>query len=393
MNMKYIIAVAVTVALLLPMGAKAQTTAEDAEEAARQALEDGVENVLADIDLADMEALYNETVFAETMGFDAFIGELTSQGMASLSTEDLLNAIMAYLKEALTQSAVFMLRIVVILLILGVMKHLPGSEGAARAAFYAGYVICATMAATLIASAISRVGEAMGTLSSICETITPILIALLTGLGGLSSSSVMSPIMAGLTGTIFTAMTKFVFPSVIVCVVIMLCANFSSTIQLNKLASLIESAVKWFLGIVFTVFLGVSALKGLSGSTIDGLSYKTAKYTIDKMVPVIGGMFSDTLDTLMSCGLIVKNAVGTAGLIIIAGCMLVPLCSLVVNMFLFKASAALAEPFADAGAVRMLEGMANMAKLLFLTLLTCVAMAFILVALMMGAANISIMLR
>ena len=81
------------------------------------------------------------------------------------------------------------------------------------------------------------------------------------------------------------------------------------------------------------VFLGVMAIKGLSGAAIDGITFKTAKYTIDKMVPVIGGMFSDSLDTLMACGLMVKNGVGIVGGGDHGCAMAAPIAAVVGNMF------------------------------------------------------------
>ena len=151
--------------------------------------------------------------------------------------------------------------------------------------------------------------------------------------------------------------------------------------------------MKWFLGIILVVFIGITTIKGLTGAAIDGLSFKTAKFTVDKMVPVIGGMFSETLDTLMACSLIVKNAVGVVGLILLVCALAAPLATLIVNLFLLKFAAAVAEPFSDERCVAMLSSMGNTVMLLFVTLLTCVAMAFIVITLLMGTADISMMMR
>ena len=60
------------------------------------------------------------------------------------------------------------------------------------------------------------------------------------------------------------------------------------------------------------------AIQGLTGSTYDGVTLRTAKFAMDKFVPVVGGMFSGTMDTLIGCSLVVKNGVGVMGLILIA---------------------------------------------------------------------------
>ena len=85
--------------------------------------------------------------------------------------------------------------------------------------------------------------------------------------------------MAGLTGGIFTVVKTVVFPLILVSTVISLASQLSSTIKLTRLSALIDSVVKWFLGIVMTLFIGVTAIKGIAGAAIDGVSFKTAKFT------------------------------------------------------------------------------------------------------------------
>jgi len=111
------------------------------------------------------------------------------------------------------------------------------------------------------------------------------------------------------------------------------------------------------------------------------------------MIPVIGGMFSDTLETIMACSMLVKNSVGFMGLIVLAAMMLSPILSLFSTMILFRAGAAVAQPFSDEKAVMLLDRLGKSAELAFIVVLTCMAMAFISIALMMGTADMSFMMR
>lgn len=368
-----------------------------AEDEARAEIEDGINDFMAQIELDELKGLFekNRDVFGGKP-FEEVIADISENGLSEVTAEEALLAVGDVFKEALAGSVWYLAEMVLILLIAGLLRHVQGSFQSAnvsRSAFLAGYIVVASIAAVMLTGSIGTVTRALDSLFAITETITPVLMAILTGMGGLSASSVMSPVMAALTGTVFALVKNIVFPAIIIAAVLGLVSNISSTIKLQRFSDLIISAVKWLLGIVFTVFLGVSALKGMSGAAIDGISFKTAKYTIDKMVPVIGGMFSDTLDTLMACGLIVKNSVGTVGLIILACTMAVPLASLVIDSFLLKAGAAIAEPFSDERSGKMLNSIAAITQLLFLVLLTCSAMAFISLSLLMGAADMSLMLR
>ena len=225
------------------------------------------------------------------------------------------------------------------------------------------------------------------------EDVTPVLTVLLTAMGSLQTSTVLSPLMAGLTGGTFHIVNKLVIPAILVKSILDLGIGMNSLIRLDGISKLIGSLVKWLLGILFVVFLGVTALKGIAGASLDGVYFKAAKFTIDKTVPIIGGMFSDTLDTLMACGAVVKNSVGIVGLLSMTMLLLAPLCGLMSYMFLMKIAAAAAGLFGGQGTSQMLERMSEAVKLLLAALLCMLLMAFIFFAVMMGTADAGLMLR
>lgn len=384
---------AVLILLILCM-APVTARAETSDEEVRAGLEEGIGEILGELDLSGLEELYGETALAEKYSFRALLEEIARNGLSVVTVEDALGSLTEALRGALRKNLLYMIRIMEILLITGVLRHLPSrGMGAGRTASWAGYLLSGGIAVTMLISCFGSVRHALHTLFRIVEVITPVLMVLLTGMGGLSGSAVMSPVMAALTGGVFEIVEQVVYPMMIAGAVLSLASCVSRTVRLDKLAGFFGSMVKWTLGILFTVFLGVSVMKGIAGASIDGIYFKTAKYTIDRTIPVIGGMFSDTLETIMACGLLVKNSVGFMGLFLLAGAMIAPLMDLFSCMMLFRAGAAVAQPFGEESAVGMLERVGKTAELAFLVVLTCMAMAFISIALLMGAADMSFMMR
>lgn len=392
--MKKIAICFIIVILMLPAWGYAQQDTERYENQARQSIEEGISEVLEGLDLSELEGLYEQTDLAEAYDFHGLMEDISENGMSALSIEEVLCQLAEQFSRALRRNLLYLVRILEVLLLTGILRQLPsGGSGAARAASWAGYLVSGGIAATVLAACFSTVKGALATLFQVVESITPVLMVLLTGMGGLSGTAVMSPIMAALTGGIFEIAEQVIYPMMIAGAVLGMASCISQTVRLEKLSELFSSLVKWLLGILFTVFLGISVMKGIAGASVDGIYFKTAKYTIDRMIPVIGGMFSDTLDTLMACGMLVKNSVGFVGLLVLAGAMIAPLSELFACMMLFRAAAAVAQPFSEEGAVRMLERMGKTAELAFLVVLMCMAMAFISIALLMGAADMSFMMR
>ncbi|PWM39796.1 MAG: hypothetical protein DBX46_00045 [Clostridiales bacterium] len=363
------------------------------DEAVEEALQNGVKDTIDGTDLSSMEEIFDQygNVFDGSSMEDA-VEDIAANGF-DLSEEEALEALKALLFEAFLSGLPNLIQIVVVLLLLGLLSHWKNTGSVAASSFTAGYIVMACIAIAMLTSTVTVVKDAIDTLGTIVDVTTPVLIGLLTSIGGFSSSALLSPAMAALTGGVFTAVRVAILPAILIALVLAVASNISSMIKLQKTSSLIYSFVKWALTLIMIVFLGVMAIKGLSGAAIDGITFKTAKYTIDKMVPVIGGMFSDSLDTLMACGLMVKNGVGIVGVVIMGCAMAAPIAAVVGNMFLFKLAAAVSEPFADERCTAMFTGIAGAVQLMAVVLLLCCAMAFISVAVFIGAANTAIMLR
>lgn len=98
---------------------------------------------------------------------------------------------------------------------------------------------------------------------------------------------------------------------------------------------------------MFTLYIGITAISGIAVSSVSGLSLKTAKFAIDKFVPIIGGMVSGTVDTVMGCSMIVKNAAGIASILIAVGRVASPLIQIACTMFTLRIAAAICEPIAS----------------------------------------------
>lgn len=144
------------------------------------------------------------------------------------------------------------------------------------------------------------------------------------------------------------------------------------------------------MGLIFTLYIGITAITGLSISSTNGLSLRTAKFAVEKFVPIIGGAASGTIDTVLFCAQLVKNAAGVTAIIVSIGYAAVPLIELLGTMIVLRASAALCEPIADSRIVSMLKEVAESSKYLFAAMFGIILMFIITVGIIVGTGNIYI---
>ena len=379
-----------------------------ADDELEQAIEDEIEDeinenighAMSTADLHELEEYYNQ--YAETLepvtdnaSLSGFITML-AQGGASFNAADVYGMVLNALFAGLKQSIPAVVQIIIVALIFSIISHFKpsfGESGVSKAAQTAQFVIVGTMTLGILASAFSIGAGAVEKMSTFTGEFFPLMISLLTALGGITSAAILSPATVFLTTGITIFFKGFVLPLIIVLTVFTIINHFSTTIKLSGFCSLLKSIVKWGVGIGLTVFIGIIAIQGLLGSSFDGISIKTAKFTIDKFVPIVGGLFAQSVDVLISCTLLIKNAVGITGSIIIAGIVISPAFAILAHYFLFKLTAAVREPISGGEMGKFVQDAADVLMMLFVAVLAAAIMFFVTTAVIIGAGNANIMLR
>lgn len=212
------------------------------------------------------------------------------------------------------------------------------------------------------------------------SAVLPTMLSLLTAIGGTRSALVLEQLSLAATG----GLTKFV-QSVLMgvlggCAALTVVQHVAPEIRLSRTLRALRTGVHWALGLSFTAFLGLITVQGMTGSHYDGVTVRTAKYAIDKFVPVVGGAFKDTADTLIGCSIVVKNAVGVVGLAGILALMLRPCAGILCTVAAYRACAAALEPLGCARIGSALCDFADILTTLFIIIISVSAMFFVFLA-------------
>lgn len=163
--------------------------------------------------------------------------------------------------------------------------------------------------------------------------------------------------------------------------------NVSKTVKLDKLSKLIKSASTWLVGIAFGLFATFLTVQGVTGGAVDKFGFNVAKFAVSSYVPVLGGYLSDGLDLLTASVVLVKNALGYVGAIVLCSIVLFPIVKVVVFSLTLKLTSAVCEPLGDTRTSNLLFAVSKNTNLL-ITALAGVAFAFfLLVMLMISSCN------
>ena len=164
-------------------------------------------------------------------------------------------------------------------------------------------------------------------------------------------------------------------------------------IQIERISKFLKSSVVWFLGIFLTIFVGIVSLEGTLSSSVDGITAKTAKAAVSSLIPVVGKVLGDVVDSVLGCGIILKNAVGAVGVIVIIGICIVPVIKVAVLSIMYSLASAIVEPVADTKIVKLLEEMSGVFKLLLAILCSLSVILIIGVTMVVKISNSGMMYR
>jgi stage III sporulation protein AE len=287
-------------------------------------------------------------------------------------------------------------QIIVLSVFCAVLQNLHGAfEGTnvGKLAYNTCYILIAIIAIKSFYTAMNLGSQAIDTMVSYTQALFPTMIALLVSVGGITSSTVFQPIIFGSISLIITAIKYLIIPMVYFSAVLSLLNNLSEGIKVDRLAALLRQASVGILGVMLTVFLGVISVQGVASSSLDGLTIKTAKFAMDKFVPIVGKFLNDAFDTVVSCSLLIKNGIGVAGLVVLLLICLFPLVKIFAIIAIYKITSALIEPILDNQIVKCLNDMSNSLLIIFSAVVSVGVLFFVFITVLMGVGNMTVMLR
>lgn len=225
------------------------------------------------------------------------------------------------------------------------------------------------------------------TQSQISEIIFPILLTLVASMGGAASGAVYQPAVL-----IFSSAILKLFSTVLIslfvfsfCFSIISC--FSNKLKFKKFSEFFSSLFKWIVGVVFFLFMGYLALQGITSSMFDSMKIKTAKFAVKNYVPLLGGYLSEGFDFILSGLLLVKNAVGVAGILLIFGLIIPPILGMIIFCLGLKLAGAVCETICDEKITNFFTFSSKSISLLIVLILGASFMFLIIVGLVVLTLN------
>lgn len=359
-----------------------------------EVIQESVNSQLGDLDFSDFEELLNQLGDDEKQFFGSAsiidkINQIISGEFAN-NQQSIWSAIL----NLIFDDVLSFLPLISVVIAISVTFSLVSSTkptGKTKSLGDVIHFVCyGTIIIILVTCTVSMINLTSNTIQSIkaqMDISFPILLTVMTAIGGMVSVGVYQPAVAVLSGTITNIFTAVLMPIFIFRLVFSIISNLSNNVKLEKFASFFSSAFKWIIGFVFTIFSAFLAIQGIIAGSVDGISFRTAKYAIKNTIPLLGSYISDGLNLIVASSVLIKNSVGACGLLLLFATIIVPVVKLVVFMFSLKLASAILEPITDSRITNFISMLAKSISLLIVIIIGCAFMYLLVCGMIMLSAN------
>ena len=334
-----------------------------------------------------IEAIENETLITEqedSLGIHSLIEdsrEYTNNFFENSELEDILELAIhgkidntklmkntfkifgTELKSTITLMGSIVLIIIVNAILTSITDELE-NKSVSKIAYYVQFILIVTIILGNYSEIINMVKEAIDNMVGFTNLLIPILITLIITTGNITTATVMQPVIVFMISLIGNFIKNVAIPILLVSTALGIISQISSKVKVDRLAKRLKSSTIWIIGIILTVFVTIVSMDKTLSTGVDAVTSKTAKAAVSSLVPVVGKILGDAVDSVIGCSNILKNALGIVGVIIIIAISILPIIKLLLLMAVYHITAAICEPIADEKIIKLLDSLGDTFKVL-----------------------------
>ncbi len=223
--------------------------------------------------------------------------------------------------------------------------------------------------------------------------VLPAIFTLLAAAGGITLTTVCHPVVWGGTAIVINLVKNLVLPLILLSGTIGLVSKLTEGFSVTKLAEMIRQGAIVLLTFLVTIFLAVIGLQGVTVAAADGLGMQTAKFLTGNLVPIVGGVVSDSLELAAGCSLLIKNALGAFAALGAVLLCAYPAFKILVVAVIYRLAAVFVQPLGQERLAESLQEIGKTVTVVFATVAVVGLMFFFCLTILVGLGNLTAVMR
>ena len=332
-----------------------------------------------DIDYSEIQDVIKDVMGkGNEFDFGDYVGKLV-RGEQPFSLTAVANELMASVRGEIKGNLSTFGSLITIALIAALFTNLSmafRNNQVSETGYYVTYLL---LFGLLIGSFITASRIASATISSILDfmrALVPTYFMSVAFTSGTATSMMYYEGALMLITLVDFLLIRVIIPMINFYLIIILANNLSKEDMLSKLAELFATAIGWLLKSMLAAVIGFNAIQGLIVPVVDQVKRSTLMKA-SEAIPGIGDALGGVTQTILGAGVLLKNAIGVAGLIVLISIVAVPCLKLLVVTAIYKIGSAVLQPISDKRFIECISASGKSAALLLQTVFVGVVLFLI----------------
>lgn len=357
------------------------------------------EDLLDGVSLSGIEQ-YWDKISSEYRGFVPELEKTTViqflKDKESFSIKNILKGLLQFLFHELILNGKLLGTLIILTLFSAMLQtiHTAFEKNAvSKIAYFVVYMVLIFIMLNSFYTVFQYTKDAIDMMSGFMMALLPLLLGLMASFGSLIAVSFFQPVIIFLIYMSTNIIAKFSLPLLFLSALLVIVSNINPAFKVTHLSNLLKSVALGTLGVLMTIFISVISIQGTATAVQDGVAMKATKFVTGNFIPVVGRTFTDATDTIFTASLLLKNAVGIVGLMIIAFITLFPILKIFAIALIYKVAAAILQPIGDGPMIDTLQTMSKYILYVLACLIVVSFMFFLTIVIIVVASNVTILLR
>lgn len=345
---------------------------------------------LEEYDFSEIQSFLEEELPDTKLNFAEIVTELMSGDSESIVSTGLEWGYQLLFSE-IEANRTILLNVILIAVIGAVFTNFSSvfrNSDISETGFFITYLLMIGLLAVAFSAAISIATVMLDTILGFMKVLLPTFFLAVTFVGGSLTSAAFYETAFGIISIMEWVLKNIVIPMIGMYITLLFVNQISEKDYLSKTAELLKLIVEWGIKTILGVVLGIQVIQGLVLPFADAIKTNAIQKAV-KIIPGVGDSASAISQMVIGGGILIKNGIGTAALIVIVVITVIPLLQLAVITVFYYIAAAIIQPISDERMSNSIAAVAEGSKLLIRVVFVSGFLFFITIVVVCQTTNLS----
>lgn len=342
------------------------------------------EHELEQYDFTDIQDYLKEQIGS---GKNTFTFQELMEKLLSGDLQSAVRLIAGGLKDALSGEITHGAGLMGQILVLGVLgavfsnfSSIFSGNQVSETGFFVIYLLMLTFLAASFQESISIAYQVVHQILEFMRVLIPAYFLSVALAGASTTSAAWCQLVLLMISLVDGVFLNVLLPMIRIYVLLVLTGHLAKDDLFSKWTELLKSIISWIMKGLVGLVIGFQAVQSMILPYVDSMKHASVQKLVE-VVPVIGQGASSVSQLIFGAGVLIKNTMGAAGVVILLIVAAVPILKLFILMLLYQCMAAALQPVCDKRLISCISSVASGHKMLLG--MVCAAVLLFIVAIAM----------